>query len=235
MKSWVWLGCASVLLVTGCSDDRLLGRPDLQIMQGSELPAPGRADLVAAQQREYVIAPYDRIAVDVFGMPELTRTIQIDPNGTLALPLVGTVDAAGKTPPELASAIAGRLRGRYVRDPQVAVNAETVNQNITVEGQVRTPGTYPVTGRTSLMKALAQAQGITEDANTSYVVVFRRVNNQQLAALYDLRAIRQGKFEDPELYANDLVSVGESRARRVFGYIFQTGALLTGPLIAVLN
>jgi polysaccharide export outer membrane protein len=234
MKDWVWLGAATLLLA-GCANDRFVGRPDLQLLDAAAMPAPGRSDLVAAQRRTYVVAPYDRVTVDVFGVPELTRTVQIDPNGTMALPLVGTVEAAGQTPLELAATIAGRLRGRYVRDPQVAINAETVNQSITVEGEVRTPGVYPVTGRTSLLRAVAQAQGMTEDANTSYVIVFRKVNNQQLAALYDIRAIRQGRFADPELYANDVVSVGESRARRTFGLVFQSAALLTGPLIAVLN
>lgn len=235
MKTWVWMGCAATLLLAGCANDKFVGRPGLQLVQGTDFPAPGRTDLVAAQRRTYVVAPYDRVTVDVFGVPELTRTVQIDPNGTMALPLVGVVEAAGKTPAELSSTIADRLRGRYVRDPQVAINAETVNQSITVEGQVRTPGIYPVTGRSSLLRVVAQAQGTSDDANASYVVVFRKVNGQQLAALYDLRAIRQGRFADPEVYANDVVSVGESRARRTFGLVFQTAALLLGPLIAVLN
>jgi polysaccharide export outer membrane protein len=149
--------------------------------------------------------------------------------------LVGVIEAAGRTPTELARTITERLERRYMRDPQVAVNAETVNQIITVDGQVRTPGTYPVLGRTTLLQALSRAQGLTEAANGSYVVVFRRVNNQQMAALYDVRAIRQGIYADPEVYANDVVSVGESRGRRIFALAFQTAALLTAPLVAVVR
>lgn len=234
MSNWFWLGCASLLL-SGCANDKLVGRADLQIIQGSQLPPPNASNTTLDRRRAYVIAPADRLNVDVFGVAELTRTVQVDTNGTFALPLVGVVQAAGRTPEELSGIIADRLRQRYMRDPQVAVNAETINQNITVEGQVRTPGLFPVTGRMTLLQALARAQGLTEDANTNYIVVFRRVGDQQMAALYDVRAIRQGLYEDPEVYAEDVISVGEDRSRRIFGLVFQTTALLTGPLIAILN
>ncbi len=235
MKDWLWLGCVSTLLLFGCAEDRLVGRPGLQIVNGSQFPAPDGSRTSLEQRRAYIVAPSDRLTVDVFGVAELTRTIQVDPNGMFTLPLVGALQAAGKTPAELAGTIADRLRGRYMRDPQVAVNAETVNQNITVEGEVRIPGIYPVTSRTTLLQALARAQGLTDNANTEYVVVFRQVSDRKMAALYDVRAIRQGMYEDPEVYGNDVISVGESRARRIFTVAFQTAALLTGPIIAILN
>lgn len=235
MKSWLWLGCTSAFLLCGCASERFVGRSGLQVVDGTQLPAPNRVDSALQQRREYVIAPTDRLTLDVFGVTELTRTVQVDPNGMFTLPLVGTVQAAGRTPTEVASTIADRLRVRYMRSPQVAVNAETINQTVTVEGQVRTPGAYPVLGRTTLLQSLARAQGLTEDANTRYVVVFRRVNNQQMAALYDVRAIRQGVYEDPEVYGNDVITVGETQARRIFGLVFQTAALLTGPLLAIVR
>ena len=235
MKSWFWLGCASAFLLGGCAGDKLVGRPDLQIVQNAQLPPPTGANLTVEQRRAYVIAPSDRLAIDVFGVQELTRTVQVDPDGRFALPLVGVVQAAGATPTELAGTIADRLRERYMRNPQVAVNAETINQNVTVEGQVRAPGVFPVTGRTTLLQAMARAQGLTENANTSYIVVFRRVGEQQMAALHDVRAIRQGIYPDPEIYPNDVISVGEDRGRRVFALAFQTAALLTAPVIAILN
>jgi polysaccharide export outer membrane protein len=213
----------------------MVGRPTLRIVEATQLPAPSSNDIGPQQSRAYVVAPSDRLTIDVFGVTELTRTVQVDPNGSFTLPLVGVVEAAGRTPAELARTITERLERRYMRDPQVAVNAETINQIITVDGQVRTPGTYPVLGRTTLLQALSRAQGLTDAANGSYVVVFRRVNNQQMAALYDVRAIRQGIYADPEVYANDVVSVGESRGRRIFALAFQTAALLTAPLVAIVR
>jgi polysaccharide export outer membrane protein len=233
MKWWTAGLALVVLSLGGCAGDHLVGRPDLKIVSGGQLPPPALQDLIL-EQRPYVIGPFDKIEVDVYGVPELSRTVQVDASGTIAIPLVGTLGASGKTTSQLADAIAGRL-GKYVRSPQVTVNADTISQMITVDGQVQKPGQYPVAGRTTLIRAVAKAEGTTDFANTSYVVVFRRVNGKDMAALYDLRAIRQGIYPDPEVYANDIVSVGESNGRRIFQAVVQGGALLIAPLVAVLN
>lgn len=234
MRYVIALAAAAAFLATGCSSTSLVGRPDLQIVPGSDLPPPAREDLIL-QRRSYIIGPFDRVDISVFGVPELTRQIQVDANGRFALPLVGEIEAAGQTPAQLGDLIADRLRGRYVRNPQVAVNADTVNQMITVDGQVENPGLYPVTGRMTLVRAIARAQGATEFARLSYVVVFRRVNNQEMAALYDLRAIRRGVYPDPEVFANDIVSVGENEARRLFNTVLQTTPLLASPITAIIQ
>ena len=87
----------------------------------------------------------------------------------------------------------------------------------------------------TLIRAVASAQGLTQDAATNYVVVFRQVSGVQYAALYDLRAIRNGQYADPEIYANDVVTVGQSNNRQVFAAAIQAGALLTAPLVTILN
>jgi len=233
MKSPIVLAAIACLLVS-CSGPKFVGRPGLTVIQGAELPSPTRQDLIL-QQRSYLIGPYDKVSIDVYGVAELSKTIQVDASGTIAMPLIGVVEAAGKSPTELSEIIAAKLRGRYVRDPQVTVNADTVNQTITVDGEVQKPGLYPVTGHMTLMRAVAQAEGTTEYANTSYVVVFRQVDNNQMAALYDLRAIRQGMYNDPEVFANDIVLVGESEGRRVFQTVIQGSALLVAPLVALIQ
>ncbi|MGW8138564.1 polysaccharide biosynthesis/export family protein (plasmid) [Sphingomonas zeae] len=220
--------------LSGCASEKLVGRPDLTIVDGTELPAPALKDLIL-EQRAYVIGPFDKVEVDVYGVPELSRTVQVDASGTIAVPLVGTIVASGKTTSQLADTIADRLRGKYIRSPQVTVNADTISQMITVDGQVQKPGQYPVTGRMTLIRAVARAEGTTDFANTSYVVVFRRVGGQDMAALYDIRAIRQGIYPDPEVYANDVISVGESNGRRVFQAVIQGGALLTAPVVALIS
>ncbi|HEY0622363.1 polysaccharide biosynthesis/export family protein [Sphingomonas sp.] len=227
---------ASVALsVSACGrKDRLIGRPDLTIVQQGVLPAPLREDLIL-QQRSYVIGPLDRVVVDVYGAPDLGRTVQVDASGTLALPLIGEVDAVGKTSSELARAIEDRLRGRYVRNPSVTVSVDAVNQVMTVDGQVARPGVYPVSGRMTLMRAVASASGVTEFADTNFVVVFRQVGAKKMAALYDLRAIREGRYADPEIYANDIVLVGEDGGERTFRALLQAGSILAAPLVAILN
>jgi polysaccharide export outer membrane protein len=235
MKLGLVAAGAAVLVSAGCSSPQLVGSESVRVVDAASLPPPSRAD-VAAPSRPYLIGPFDQLTVDVFGVPELSREIQADASGRISLPLVGTVEAAGKTPAELAQLIAAGLRGRYVRDPQVSVNlTETVSQVITVDGEVTEPGVYPVVGRMTLMRAIARAKGLTEFARANHVVVFRQVGGQQMAALYDLRAIRQGLYDDPEVFANDVVTVGESRARRIFRDVIQSGGLLTAPIIALLQ
>lgn len=220
--------------LASCAGEHFEGRPDLTFYRQQALPAPTREDLIL-QQRAYVIGPYDKVSIDVFGASELSRTVQVDANGQIALPLVGTVAAAGKSPTELSTAIADLLRGRYVRDPSVSVNVDTINQSYTVDGEVKKAGNYPMTGRMTLLRAIASAEGTDTFADTHYVIVFRQVNNQQLAALYDVDAIHSGRYPDPEVFANDLIHVGESTSARVFNTLIASGALLTAPLVAVLN
>ena len=226
-------GVASALLAACGGGESLVGRPGLQITDGTVLPAPQNQDLIQ-QGRSYVVGPSDRVTIDVYGVPDLSRTVNVDASGTIALPLVGVVDAAGKTPTQLAAAVAVKL-SRYVRNPQVTVNTETVNQMITVDGEVETPGLYPVLGRMTLMRAVATAKGTTQFAKQNYVVVFRQVGGKDMAALYDLRAIREGAYADPEVFANDVVYVGESGRARLFQALTASGALLTAPLVTVLN
>jgi polysaccharide export outer membrane protein len=175
--------------------------------------------------------------IDVFGIEELSKKeVQTDASGRISFPLAGIIEAAGRTPAEVEEEIEARLRSRYVRDPQVTVNLkETVSQVITVDGQVKRPGLYPVIGKMTLMRAVATAEGTAEFAKLEDVVIFRTVKGQQLAALYDLKAIRRGNYGDPEVFANDVIVVGDSQARRLFRDALQVVPLLTTPLIIALQ
>ncbi|MBW4330273.1 polysaccharide export protein [Stakelama sp. CBK3Z-3] len=197
------------------------------------MPPPTRQDLTAAQQ-PYIIGPFDKLDINVYGVPELSMTVQVDAGGSMSLPLAGTVPASGKTPSQLANAIAANLR-KYVRDPQVTVNTDEINQFVTVDGEVAQPGSYPVMGRMTLIRAIAEAKGMSQYSDENFVVVFREVDGKKMAALYDLRAIRQGIYEDPPIYAGDVVSVGESASKRTFALAVQGAGLLVAPLVAILN
>ena len=220
--------------LAGCASTDFVGRPGMEIVQNAELPPPTPTDLNRDQQA-YLIAPFDELEVDVFGVPDLSREVRVDAGGNLALPLVGTISAAGRTPAQLAGDIDEGLRGRFVRDPSVTVNVKTVNRFVTVGGNVTIPGEYPVIGRMTLLRAIARARGTSEFAEESRVVVFREVNGQQLAALYDLRAINRGIYEDPPIYADDVISVGEDAGARIFSQVLQTSGILAAPLIAIIR
>ncbi len=199
------------------------------------LPAPGRNDLTAAD-RPALIGPLDTIQVDVFNVPELSREIQVDASGRIAMPLIGTVDARGRTASELAQAVEIALRGRYVRNPEVIVNIKSsVSQVVTIDGQVAEPGLYPVTNQMTLLRAIASAKGLTEFAHQDDVVILRTVDGRKMAGLYNIDAIRRGAYDDPAIYANDVVVVGDSPQRRLFRDFVSLAPLLAAPLIAVLQ
>ena len=228
------LGCA---LMAGCAGNRTFGAsPTVDLVAGDTLPPPTRGDLFAAD-RPYLIGPFDKLTIDVFGIDELSkRVVQTDAGGNISFPLIGVVEAAGKTPGELAGLIEQRLRGRFIRDPQVTINLEdTVSQVVTVDGQVARPGRYPVVGKLTLIRTVATAGGTGEFAKLDDVVIFRTVNGQEYAALYNLKAIRQGNYPDPEIYANDVVVVGDSKARRLFKDVISASGLFVSPLLVLLR
>lgn len=229
------IGGSILISVSACSSPQMIGRPDLTIVENTELPPPAEVDLQTIK-RPAIIGPGDELAVDVFGLPEASRAVRVDAAGKIAVPLAGTVEASDRTAEELAGVIAGQLRAHSVRDPQVTVNViNSLSQAVTVDGAVKTPGQFAITGRTTLMRAIARGGGVTEFAQTNHVVVFRRVNEQDMAALYDLRAIRLGMYPDPEIYANDIVLVGESQSKRLFQNLMQASGILTAPLIALVQ
>lgn len=199
------------------------------------MPVPERGDL-RAEDRLALVGPLDTISVNVFGVPELSREMQVDAGGRIAMPLIGTIDAGGKTAAELAEDVAQQLSGRYVRNPSVTVNiVSSVSQVVTVDGQVVEPGLYPVTNQMTLLRAIASAKGLSEFAKQDDVVILRMVGGQRVAGLYNIGAIRRGLYEDPSLYANDLVVVGDSPQRRMFRDLVSVAPLLASPVIALLQ
>ena len=225
----------ALLCLAGCAETRFVGRSDLQVVSGATLPPPTTADLIQPE-RAYLIGPLDKVEIDVYGVPELSRSVQVDASGRIALPLLGSLKVSGMSPLDLGDLIARQLRAQFVRDPKVTVNlTETLSQNVTIDGAVKAPGQYQVAGRATLMRAIARAEGTTEFAREDYVVVFRQVNNRDMVALYNLKAIRQGLYPDPEIYANDIIQVGDSPARRLFRDFISLSPVISAPLIAFLN
>jgi polysaccharide export outer membrane protein len=200
------------------------------------LPAPTDVD-TQLTGRPYLVGPFDKLEIDVFGIPELSRReVQTDARAQLQFPLAGTIDASGKTPAEVSAMIADRLRAQHVRDPQVTTNLkEAVSRVVTVDGEVREPGVYPVVGHMTLMRSVALAKGLTEFSRSEYVVVFRTLSSQRYAALYNLQAIREGYYDDPEIFPDDVVIVSESRARRIFKDVLQAAPAIVTPLVYILR
>jgi len=174
------------------------------------------------------ISPMDKLAINVFQVDSLSGQFQVDSAGVVSFPLIGTVEAQGKTAPELGQLIANRLGARYLQSPNVQVSIlESVAQTVTVDGSVNQPGVFPLKGATTLMRAVALARGMTGDANPSRVIIFRTIKGQRMAAAFDMSAIRQAKSEDPPVYGNDIVVVDGSKTRAIFRDVLGSLPLLS--------
>jgi polysaccharide export outer membrane protein len=168
---------------------------------------------------EYRLGPQDKIDVNVYQVKDLTvEGLQIDSAGNIFLPLIGRVAANGLTPSELANEIAARLRGQYLQEPQVSVSVrEAISQKVTVDGAVVQPGVYAMSGPTTLLQAVAMAKGADNKyANLKRVTVFRTVEGQRQAAVFDLKEIRAGRAADPIIRSNDVIVVDGSGVKGVW-------------------
>lgn len=237
MRFLCYVALAGSVLLSGCASTLpVRSTSSLEVVEdGAALPPPSPRDL-SNQARQTVLGPYDKISIAVFGLPDLGGTVQADASGRISVPLGGEININGKTTAQVEQAVAEAFARGHIRDPRVSVNlVEAVSQQLAVEGEVGQPGLYPVIGDMTLLRAIASARGVTEFAQLNHVVVFRQVDERRMAALYDVRAIRSGLYEDPRVYANDVVVVGTSQARRIFRDIIQGSGLITTPVIALLQ
>lgn len=161
----------------------------------------------------YRIGPSDKLALTVFQVEDLSfAEIFVDVSGNLQLPLLGSVQAAGLTPAELSTELEQRFGERYLRNPRVSVSvSEAASQKITVDGAVTKPGVYTMRGRTTLLQAVAMAEGGTRIADLKKVAVFRSTDDRPMVAVFDLAAIRRGEAVDPVVLGDDVVVVDTSR------------------------
>jgi polysaccharide export outer membrane protein len=143
------------------------------------------------------------------------------------LPLVGMMQAGGKTARQLAADVAAQLSKSYLQSPQVSVMVVEANsQKITVEGSVNQPGVFPVTGPTTLLQAIAMARGPDKTADLRKVAIFRTVEGRRAVAVFDLNAIRTGNAPDPAVYGSDIVIVEGSSAKGVWQSVIQAVPLI---------
>ena len=183
----------------------------------------------ATSASEYRIRPLDKVDVIVFQVRELTlQGLQVDSTGQLSLPLVGRMEVAGRTTQDMETEIATRLRGTYLRSPQVTVIvSQRAPEKVTVQGAVTVAGVFEMRGRTSLAEAVAMAQGMTRTADARHVAIVRVIDGQRQAAVFDLNEINSGRAPNPEVIADDVVFVGDSRSRVMWRSIVEALPVLS--------
>jgi polysaccharide biosynthesis/export protein len=144
--------------------------------------ASSRAPAVdPAFETPYVLDAGDRLRVVVFGQEGLSNSYAVDSAGKVAMPLIGAVEARGKTTQELGRTIAARLRNGFVREPHVAVEVETFRPFF-ILGEVNTAGQYAYVNGLTVETAVAIAGGYSPRAWRSHATVGRIVEGQMIHA-----------------------------------------------------
>lgn len=220
------LGCC--LLVTACS------RPDLPAGPEAYKVIPAAAAL-GSSQVDYKIGPLDELSITVFREPDLSLDeVPVDASGNIIFPLIGQLFVAGKTSTEISDMIRTRLGERFLVDPQVSVIVKSsVSQKVTVEGQVTEPGVFELQGQTTLLQALAMAKGPTRVAKLDQVIIFREMDGQRYAAMFNVDDIRKGRAADPQILGNDTVVIGLSGAKALYRDFMTVAPLLTTVFVAL--
>ena len=196
--------------LSACGSSRMSAVPNGEVAYQIIPPADPNAPPTS-----YIIVPNDVLDLRVFQEPDLSNDeLQVDNVGNIQMPLIGEIQAAGRSPPELAADIASRLRQRYIVNPQVVVSvSEPAKRFVSVEGQVKKPGVYEIDREYTLLAAIARAESPTGVANLDEIVVFRTVAGQRMAARFDLRDVRAGLTPDPQILGGDVVVVGFSSVK----------------------
>ena len=125
----------------------------------------------AITQDTYRVGAQDVLAIAVWEQPTLTGSFTVEADGTFVFPLVGRIKAAGRTVRELETEITKLLADGFLRKPQVSIGvAQFKSQQIYILGDVRAPGTYPLTGEMTVIEALAKAGGVSTPSGEVLVV-----------------------------------------------------------------
>lgn len=160
-------------------------------VEAQEPPAQNALKASGSATR-YVIGAGDVLQVFVWKEAELTREVKVRLDGGMTLPLVGEVEAAGRTTTDLTASLRTAY-ARYISSPNVTVELRQANSaRFYVLGQVLRPGEYPITGRVTVVQALALAGGFREFAKTEEIVILRQEGDSQAFLPFNYRKLSSG-------------------------------------------
>lgn len=160
---------------------------------------------------DYFIGPEDILEITVWKNADLSKTVQVRPDGKISLPLLGDISAVAKTPAQLTEEISAGLK-MFMENPTVSIIVKEVNSyQIYVLGEVTKTGKYPLKSKTTLLQGITVAGGFTPMAARNKIVVFRFSKDGEgltkLKASYDDIVVRDGSNQNIELKPGDQIVV----------------------------
>jgi polysaccharide export outer membrane protein len=196
------------------SDDPIMQRALILFAVAAVSAFGTNGDAAVAQQSAaaigtYQVQPGDLLTVTVWKETDLTGDVLVRPDFGLSFPLVGDLDARGKTVDQLREEITERLK-KYIPTPVVTVATKVLAGNhIYVVGKVQRPGEYPVVRNVDVMQALSLAGGATPYAAVNDIIVLRRESAGQIVLHFQYNDVARGRDLDQNvvLQAGDTVVV----------------------------
>ena len=189
-----------------------------------------------AEPSDYVAGSQDKLQVTVFDEPDLSKSVTVDADGTITLPLIGRVSVDGLTLREIQDQIIRQLGDGFLINPQASVEVvEYRSQNVYVLGEVASPGIYSVSGNLSLLKVLVQAGSTTAQAG-DVVQIIRSAGGRASAGPVlagddeaeieevSLADIRTGRLRLVTLRDGDTVNVPKAAIFFVTGHVSSPGS-----------
>lgn len=178
-------------------------QPD-RALQAATVAASPATPLASSINRphdnSFVIGNDDRLAINVWKEPDLTRAIPVRSDGKISLPLVGELQAAGRTPLELEQDIAARLKN-YITEPEVTVIVEQINsQKFNILGQVTKPGSYSLAIATTVLDAIAAAGGFRDFAKQKSIYILRQnASGGETRIAFNYKDVIKGKSPEQNI------------------------------------
>lgn len=154
--------------------------------QNAALPVPkAAADISDTRSKtpvaspEYRVGESDTLQISVWKEPDLSKTVNVRPDGMISLPLIGEMKVLGMTSGEIQDAVASKLKA-YLLNPRVTVEiTEIKSRRVFITGEVVRPGLYPLAGPTTVLQLIAQAGGFTPFAKRKNIVILRPEDGAQ--------------------------------------------------------
>jgi polysaccharide export outer membrane protein len=195
MNLWVVIGLLAAAIPVRAQQDENKQKPAGANATGAQT-APKKP---ATDDPNYVIGPQDVLDISVWKEPELTRPVPVRPDGKISMPLLNDVQAAGKTPLQLAADITTGLK-KFVTDPQVTIIVTTINsQRVFILGEVNRAGAYPLLPDMTVLQALSSAGGFTIYANLKKIYVLRVEAGKQVKHPFNYKDVLAGKAADQNI------------------------------------
>ena len=225
-----WLFAA---ILAGLASAMLMAPAAAQTTPGAAAPTTAAtAAPIKTTDRAYVLGADDTISVTVYGQPEAGVQTRIKPDGTIVMPLIGNVQAAGQTVVSLADLVTKKLvQGSFFKTPVVNVEVGAfASKTVNVAGKIAQPGVYPLDRTYHALEILLKA-GWVKDQGANYVFL-RRADNSEIR-LETEALVRGAADQDPILAPGDTLYVPDAETFFITGAIAKPGTMPVLPGLTV--